>query len=167
MKKPVHQTLLVTGLILNLRFKLFLRRMTKRGTVGATISFTLALGLSSGLGIGGYYLFGKIPAIYSNPVWMAFALSLYFFLVGLFWILWPVIAAQIDEAYELSRFFNFPVRPGRLYLIQSALGLFEPSVLFFYPALLGAGLGLASSLKPGGKITLLLMLAYTIMHVTT
>lgn len=154
-----------TGLVLGLRFRLFGRRLTRRGAVGTALAVVFAAGLSLGLGAGGYLLFSAVPAIATEPVWMAFATGLFYFLLGLFWLIWPVIAAQVDEAYELGRFFVYPVRPARLYLIQSVAGLAEPAVLFFYPALLGSGLGLAQTLAPGAAATAGLMAAFTLMHV--
>jgi ABC-2 type transport system permease protein len=90
---------------------------------------------------------------------------LFFFLLGLFWVIWPVIAAQVNEAYELGRFLTYPVRPGRLYLIQFATGLLEPSVLFFYPALLGATLGIAQTHPIGWAGPVLLLFVFTLMNV--
>ena len=153
------------GLLNGLRFKLFVRRMTGRGLVGTLLALLFALGISFGLGVGAYLLFGELPQIASSPIWMAFALSMFVFLVSLFWVIWPVIAAQVDEAYELGRFFCYPVRPLRLYLVQTLAALFEPSVLFFYPALFGAGIGLSKSLAPGWAATLGLMSAYVFMNV--
>jgi len=153
------------GLLTGLRFRLFARRLTGRGLVGTFLALLFALGISLGLGVGAYLLFGTLPQIASSPVWMAFALSMFVFLVSLFWVIWPVIAAQVDEAYELGRFFCYPVRPLRLYLVQTLAALFEPSVLFFYPVLIGAGIGLSQTLAPGWAATLGLMSAYVFMNV--
>ncbi|HUU00962.1 MAG TPA: hypothetical protein VM425_05940 [Myxococcota bacterium] len=153
------------GLLTGLRFRLFARRLTGRGLVGTFMALLFALGISLGLGVGAYLLFGALPQIASSPVWMAFALSMFVFLVSLFWVIWPVIAAQVDEAYELGRFFCYPVRPLRLYLVQTLAALFEPSVLFFYPAIIGAGIGLSQTLAPGWAATLGLMSAYVFMNV--
>jgi ABC-2 type transport system permease protein len=152
-------------LILSLRFLLFARRMTGRGYWGTGLAVITALGISGGLGVGGYLLFSEVDRIAANPVWMAFSLSLYFFLLGLFWVIWPVVAAQVDEAYELGRFFCYPVRPARLYMIQSLAALFEPAVLFFYPAMIGAALGLSRTLAPGWLATSGLIIAFTLMNV--
>jgi len=152
-------------LILSLRFLLFARQMTGRGYWGTGLAILAALGLSGGLGVGGYLLFSEVGRIATNPVWMAFSLSLYFFLLGLFWVIWPVVAAQVDEAYELGRFFSYPVRPARLYMIQSTAALFEPAVLFFYPALIGAALGLSRTLMPGWLATSGLIVVFTLMNV--
>ncbi|MFC1655205.1 hypothetical protein ACFL2F_05300, partial [Myxococcota bacterium] len=129
------------------------------------VAVVLALALSLGLGVGSFLLFSAVEGIHQNPVWMAFSMGLFFFLLGLFWVIWPVIAAQVNEAYELGRFFTYPVRPGRLYLIQFATGLLEPSVLFFYPALVGATLGIAQTHPIGWSAPLLLLLAFALMNV--
>ena len=152
-------------LVLSLRFRLFARAITSRGLLGTLVAVTVALALSLGLGVGSFLLFSAVEGIYQNPVWMAFSMGLFFFLLGLFWVIWPVIAAQVNEAYELGRFFTYPVRPGRLYLIQFLTGLLEPSVLFFYPALVGAVLGIARTHPIGWGLPVLLVLAYTLMNV--
>lgn len=154
-------------LVLGLRFRLASRKLRVRGALGAGLGGLLAAGLAGALGVGSYLLFGEIEGIQKSPVWLAFSLGLWAFLLGLFWVIWPVIAAQVDEAYELGRFFRLPVRPARLYAIQSLVGLVEPAVLFFYPALLGAGLGLARGLAPGAGFSLALFAAYALMLVAT
>jgi len=154
-------------LVLGLRFRLAGRRLAGRGALGAALGGLFAAGLSGGLGYGSYFLFGRVEGIQASPVWTAFALGLWCFLLGLFWVIWPVIAAQVDEAYELGRFLGFPVRPLRLYALMTLVGLVEPAVLFFYPALLGAALGLSRGLAPGWGFSLGLMAAYTLMLVAT
>jgi ABC-2 type transport system permease protein len=155
----------VVRLVLSLRFRLFARALTSRGLLGTLVAVTVALALSLGLGVGSFLLFSEVEGIYRNPVWMAFSMGLFFFLLGLFWVIWPVIAAQVNEAYELGRFFTYPVRPGRLYLIQFLTGLLEPSVLFFYPALVGAVLGIARTHPIGWGPPVLLVVAFTLMNV--
>lgn len=155
----------VVRLVLSLRFRLFARALTSRGLLGTLVAVVLALALSLGLGLGSFLLFSAVEGIHQNPVWMAFTMGLFFFLLGLFWVIWPVIAAQVNEAYELGRFLTYPVRPGRLYLIQFATGLLEPSVLFFYPALVGATLGIAQTHPIGWVAPVLLLLAFTLMNV--
>jgi ABC-2 type transport system permease protein len=154
-------------LVLGLRFRLAARRLTGRGALGALLGGLVAAGLSLGLGWGSYLLFGRIEGIQASPVWTAFTLGLWCFLLGLFWVIWPVVAAQVDEAYELGRFLRFPVRPLRLYGLMTLVGLVEPAVLFFYPALVGAALGLSRGLAPGWGFSAGLMLAYTLMLVAT
>ena len=155
----------VVRLVLSLRFRLFARALTSRGLLGTLVAVVVALALSLGMGVGSFLLFSAVEGIHQNPVWMAFTMGLFFFLLGMFWVIWPVIAAQVNEAYELGRFFSYPVRPGRLYLIQFATGLLEPSVLFFYPALVGAVLGIAQTHPIGWGLPVLLVAAYTLMNV--
>jgi ABC-2 type transport system permease protein len=155
----------VVRLVLLLRFRLFARALTSRGILGTLAAVLVALALSLGLGAGGFLLFSAVEGIRQSPVWMAFSMGLFFFLLGLFWVIWPVIAAQVDEAYELGRFLTYPVRPGRLYLIQFLTGLLEPSVLFFYPALAGATLGIAQTHPIGWAAPLVLMLVFALMNV--
>ncbi len=151
--------------ILGLRFRLFTRRAAGRGLIGRILSWLFAMALAGGMGLGSYLLFAEVEAVRTHPVWQAFSLGLFCFLISLFWILWPVVAAQVDEAYELGRYLHFPVRPARLYGLQTLSGLLEPAVLFFYPALLGAGLGLARGPAPGAFATIALMFAYVLLNV--
>ena len=157
----------ILGLILGVRFRIFWRRFGDSGCFGSIFGALLAVSLSLGLGVGSWCLFSKVDGITSDATWMAFTLSLFTFLVGLFWVVWPVVAAQVDEAYEMERYFRFPVRPLKLYTVALLKGLFEPNVLFFYPILAGALLGLASSLEPDTGTVLVLTASYTLMCVTT
>lgn len=153
------------ALVVRLRFLLFARRLTGGGWVSGAVSLLAVAGLAAGLGVGSYLLFASVPAVAGSNIWRAFFLGLFCFLIGVFWVLWPLVAAQVDEAYELGRYLHYPVRPARLYLIQTAVGLAEPSVIFFYPALLGAGLGLARTLQPGAFATVGLMVCFALMNV--
>lgn len=155
------------ALIVGLRFRLLARKVSGAGWLGGTLTAAAMLGVAGGIGVGGYLLFSRLPIVQQSRIWMAFFLGLYFFLLGVFWVLWPVIAAQVDDAYELGRYLHYPVRPARLYAIQTVAGLLEPSTLFFYPALIGAGLGLAETLRPGWLPTVALMLCFTFMNVAT
>ncbi len=153
------------GLVVRLRFRLFGRRLSAGSWLSGGLALLTVTGLAVGLGVGSYLLFATVPAVAASKIWRAFFLGLFCFLLGVFWVLWPLVAAQVDEAYELGRYFHYPVRPARLYLIQTAVGLAEPSVIFFYPALVGAGLGLAETLRPGGFATAGLMLCFALMNV--
>ncbi len=148
-----------------MRLLVFRRRLAGRGRWGAAVALLFVLSLAAGLGLGSYLLFAKVRGIVESPVWMAFTLGLFTFLLSLFWVIWPVVAAQVDEAFEMGRLLGYPIRPARLYLIQTAVALIEPSVVFFYPALLGAALGLARSLQPGALASLGLMVCFALMNV--
>ena len=154
-------------LVLGMRFTLFTRQLGGRGIFGAVFGALVATGLAAGLGLGAWWLFARVEALAIHPVWMAFSLGLFFFLLGLFWVIWPVIAAQVNEAHEMGRYFQFPVRPIQLYAIHTGVGLLEPSVLFFYPILIGALIGLGSSLGPGWGASLGLTLCFVLMCVAT
>jgi len=154
------------GLIVRLRFQLLARRISGGSSLTGGCMALLSVGsLAVGLGVGSYLLFSTVPAVATNRVWMAFFLGLFTFLLGVFWVLWPLVAAQVDEAYELGRYLHYPVRPARLYLIHTAVSLLEPAVVFFYPALIGAGLGLHKTLAPGGPATVGLMVCFALMNV--
>jgi len=153
------------GLMIRLRFLLLARRLSGGGWISGVFALVMVATLAVSLGVGSYLLFATVPVVVASPIWRAFFLGLYCFLVGLFWVLWPLVAAQVDEAYELGRYLHYPVRPARLYLIQTAVGLAEPSVIFFYPALLGAGLGLSQTLQPGAFATAALMVCFALMNV--
>lgn len=153
----------VLRLLVALRFRLASRRLAPRGALlGATFSALLALTLALAAGWGSYRLFAG-PLARGGPIWLDFGLALFSFLLGLFWLLWPVVAAQIDEAYELSRYFVYPVRPRTLYLAQTLIALVEPATLLFAAPLVGMVIGLGAArglpLAPG----LLLLLGYTLL----
>ena len=154
-------------LTVGLRFRLFSRQFTRRGILGAVVSGILALALSMGLGIGTFFVFRRVLSLQLDPAWIPFLLSLFTFLLGLFWTIWPVVAAQVDEGHELGRFFPYPVSPRRLYLIQTAASLLEPSVLFFYPPLVGVAAALALSPETPMAITLIAMGCFVIMVVAS
>ncbi len=151
--------------MVRLRFLLMARRLSGGGWFSGGFALVMVATLAVGLGVGSYLLFSTVPLITASRIWTAFFLGLYCFLIGLFWVLWPLVAAQVDEAYELGRFLHYPVRPARLYLIQTAVALAEPSVIFFYLALVGAGLGLAQTLQPGPFATVGLMVCFALMNV--
>lgn len=152
-------------LVGGMRLKVFRRRLAGRGRWGAGVALLFVLALAGGLGLGSYLLFAEVRGIVESPVWMAFSLSLFTFLLSLFWVIWPVVAAQVDEAFEMGRLLGYPIRPARLYFIQTAVALIEPSVAFFYPALLGAALGLSRNLQPGALATVGLMVCFSLMNV--
>jgi ABC-2 type transport system permease protein len=158
---------LTLRLVLGMRFTLFTRQLGGRGAIGAIFGALVATGMAAGLGLGAWWLFARVDVLSIHPVWMAFSLGLFFFLLGLFWVIWPVIAAQVNEAHEMGRYFQFPVRPIQLYAIHTGVGLLEPSVLFFYPILAGALIGLGSSLRPGWGAALGLTLCFVLMCVAT
>ena len=155
----------LVGELALLRVRLLGRRLGGTGWAGASLSALAMLCAAGGLGLGGYVLFSRVPVLHESRIWMAFFLALYFFLLGVFWILWPLVAAQVDDATELGRFLHYPIRPRRLYLVQTLSALLAPSAFFFYPALVGAGLGLSESLRPGALPTLLLMVCFALMCV--
>lgn len=153
----------VVRLLVALRFRLASRRLAPRGAMlGATFSALLALTVALAAGWGSYQLFAG-PLARGGPIWLDFGLALFSFLLGLFWLLWPVVAAQIDEAYELSRYFVYPVRPRTLYLAQTIIALVEPATLLFVAPLVGMVVGLGAArglpLAPG----LLLLIGYTLL----
>lgn len=152
-------------LTVGLRFRLFSRQFTRRGVLGAVVSGVLAMGLSLGLGMGTFFAFRRVLSLQLDPAWIPFLLALFTFLLGLFWTIWPVVAAQVDEGHELGRFFPYPVSPRRLYLIQTAASLLEPSVLFFYPPLVGVAAALALSRETPMAITLISMGCFVVMVV--
>jgi ABC-2 type transport system permease protein len=136
---PSLATLL--GCLLLLRF----RARAGRGPL-ASAGRALPLAAALGLGVASYLLFTAIPALREEPIWRAFALQLFSFLLSLFWLLWPLVAAQVDDSYELGRFLGFPISPRRLYAAQTLTAALEPATLAFYPALVGAALGVMRGL---------------------
>ena len=162
---PAPGRLETAGLLLRLRFTLFLRGRRGRGWLGAGLAALLALALSLLLAAAVYQLLTRVPGIRTEPLWTAFSLALLSFLLGVFWILWPVVAAHIDESSELRRFQPFPVRPGRLYLVHTLVALVEPAALFFYPLLAGLGLGVYTLLGGTAPLLVVCLLAFAWMNV--
>ncbi|MEM4243208.1 MAG: hypothetical protein QXP44_00205 [Candidatus Bathyarchaeia archaeon] len=157
--------LATAGLVLELRFRLALRGRSRAGVLAHLSAGALGLGVAGALGAGSYWLFASAPGVSSHPVWQAFALSLGAFLIGLFWIIWPVVASHIDESSELKRFLLMPARPARLFLIHTLVALFEPATLFFYPLLGGMMLGLSRTLgTPPGQMVALAV-CFSLMNV--
>ena len=144
-------------LLVGLRVRLASRRLAPTGAVvGTALSLLLALAVALAAGWGNYWLFSG-PLARGGPIWLDFGLALFSFLLGLFWLLWPVVAAQIDEAYELSRYFVYPVRPRTLYLAQTLIAVVEPATLLFVAPLCGmiVGLGAARGLSLTSALPLL------------
>jgi hypothetical protein len=137
-------------LMVGLRLRLARRQLGGSGWIGAVVGVLLLGGLAALLGLGSYLLLTRLPAL-EERIWLAFALGLLSFLLSLFWVTWPVIAAQIEESSELGRYLHLPVSPARLYLVQTIAALGEPGVLFFFPALLGisAAMAVRFGLDPG------------------
>jgi ABC-2 type transport system permease protein len=151
------------ALLFALRLRLTSRRPAPGARLGAGLSAAVGLGLAVGAAWGTYVLVARLltPA---GPIWLRFGVSLLTFLLGLLWLLWPLIAAQVDEAFELSRFAHFPLRPRRLYLAQTLLSLVEPAALLFYAPLCGLLAALAPQLPIGQALGL--CAAYVLMSVT-
>lgn len=162
------------ALLFGLRLRLASRRLAPGARVGAALSAAIGLGLASAAAWGTYLLFARVLTV-AGPIhlrgdesaefiWLRFGLSLLTFLLGLLWLLWPLIAAQVDEAFELSRFAHYPLRPRRLYLAQTLLSLVEPAALLFYAPLCGLLVALAPRLPLAPALAL--CAAYVLMCVT-
>lgn len=150
-------------LLVALRLRLAGRRLAPAGAVvGAGFSGLLALSVALAAGWGSYWLFAG-PLARGGAIWLDFGLALFSFLLGLFWLLWPVVAAQIDEAYELSRYFVYPVRPRTLYLAQTIIAFFEPATLLFAAPLVGMTIGLGAARGLPLAPALLLLVGYAFM----
>ncbi|MBW2731243.1 MAG: hypothetical protein JRH20_02560 [Deltaproteobacteria bacterium] len=121
-------------LLIELRFTLAWRRP---GRVTATLPAAFGVFIAASLAWLASRLLNLSAQSSAPETWLPFSLALLLFLTGLFWVLWPILAAQVDEAYELQRYLAYPVRPTRLYLAHTLLGFFEPTALLFYP-LVGA-----------------------------
>lgn len=122
-------------LLIGLRFAIAWRRESR--LLGALPGALFGLLLATALAFSGGRLLELSAHSPAPATWLPFSLTLLVFLTGLFWALWPVLAARVDEAYELDRYLAYPLRPARLYLAHTLLGFFEPTALLFYP-LLGA-----------------------------
>jgi ABC-2 type transport system permease protein len=131
------------ALLAGLRLRLLVRRLGGKGRFGALIGILFGLALAAALAIattlGLQFLIAR-----GGVVWTRFGLALSTFLTALFWVLWPVIALQVDEAQELDRYLHWPIKVSRLYLTQLTLSTLEPAALIFYPLLFGIVVALSS-----------------------
>lgn len=153
------------GLLLRLRFTLFLRGRQGRGWLGAGLAALLALSVSLLLATAILWLFTHVGGIRNEPLWTAFTLALVSFLLGIFWLLWPVVAAHIDESSELRRFLVYPLPPARLYLVHTLVAMVEPAALFFYPLLASLGWGVLAVLGGSVPLALTCLAAFAWMNV--
>ncbi len=126
-----------------LRLILFARGRQGRKAFGVVLSATVLLSVSAGAGLATRWLFAGVDAVRWNPLWIRFFAALVAFLLSLFWILWPVVAAHIDESSEMSRFHSLPLRPRQVYLLHTFAAAVEPATVLFYGVLLGLCLGLS------------------------
>lgn len=134
------------------------------GAAPALVGLAVLVAIGAALGIGAYLMLAH-PAVAASPRWSRFLLRLLVFFVSIVFVVWPVLAAGVDEHSELSRFATFPIRPIELFVASSISGLFEPRSLVFYPLIVGGALGYAAQRPFPAAPGALLIAAYFVFNV--
>jgi hypothetical protein len=152
-------------LLLALRLRLSARRGSRNAAIGGSLFALLSLVAVGALGWGGYRLTVLLSQAQAASTWLHFMLALLTFLLALFWVIWPVVAAQINEAGELGRYLLFPIAPRRFHLAQTVTALVEPTSLLFTAPLIGviAALGQAAALPV--SLAWLPLLCFVLMNI--
>lgn len=127
-------------LLFLLRFQISGNRGRGGGLLGSAIGLLGLLGSGSGVAFAVHAAFAH-KAVAAAPLLEMFLFQLLGFLVGVSWVMWPIVAAGVDDSAELSRFTTMPIAPWRLFLASSLSALFEPRALTFYPVLVAAAVG--------------------------
>jgi len=113
----------------------------------AGLSFLLSASPAIPLFYATYRLMAWAP-IAESPLWTRFFFDLLSFVCTCVWICWPVLAAEVDDHAELSRFKTLPIPPLRLLLASSLGALTEPLAVILYAPMLGATLALLRAHPP-------------------
>ncbi|MFZ0637104.1 MAG: hypothetical protein WA755_11445 [Candidatus Acidiferrales bacterium] len=128
--------------IAGLRWRLLLNSLrTIRGRLElisrVIIGFSLgmlAFGGSIALGVLGYFAVQNEKPVYLVGV---------FWLIFLFWQLYPVMGSMMAESFDFGSLLRFPVRFSSFYLLSLAYGFFDPVSLICSLWLTGLLLGIA------------------------
>jgi hypothetical protein len=148
-------------LIFWLKWKLTLRGYQRSSTaaVGALIGIFLILPAMGAVGFVSYLGFVNMPPPYPQHLLRAALLGIYFF-----WILSPLMGFAVNETFDVTKLFVYPISIRQLLLGSIAGSLVDFPVLFLMPVLFAAFLGFAG----GGEgailtaTTLVLFLAHTL-----
>ena len=79
--------------------------------------------------------------------------------IYLIWVTTPLLGFQLNESYDLTRLFVYPVSPTRLFAGSLLGGLLDRATLLLLPVL-GVLLALSSPTPPAFVLTLLLLLLF-------
>ncbi|MDF1562320.1 MAG: hypothetical protein P1V51_04710 [Deltaproteobacteria bacterium] len=102
----------------------------------------------------------------ASLLWTRFFFDLLAFVSTTVWIFWPVLAADVDDHAEVSRFATLPIAPLRLLVASTAAALFEPLALVVSAPVLGASLAFLSRHPPRSwALVVLALLGWALLSI--
>jgi len=156
------------GAVVELRARLFLRRLRGKGGTAEGI----ALGLLFLLAIPGSLVFASLvgsgshrAALLRSGPGVALSLSAIFFGV---WQTWTAVSLSLADrdALDLRRFLAYPIAPGRVYAFGLATSVLGDPFALFWLIVLGGVLAGAAFARPGAWV-LVLALALALFSAAT
>ena len=102
-------------------------RRNRMKVVGAVLSLVVFLPLSFGAAFGLHWVAREIPAL--APALTRAALAA----VYLVWAVTPLLGFQLNESYDLTKLFTYPVTPRRIFLGSVLGSLLDLPVLLTLP----------------------------------
>lgn len=125
--------------------------------VAATVLFTLPASVA--IALGAFFAFRNVPAPYPGHILQAALLLIY-----LIWLLTPLFGYSLNESYDVSRLFIYPLTMRQIFTATIAASIMDFTVLLLLPALaavvLGFTYGPVSFVFSG--VTILLFLFHTL-----
>lgn len=146
--RPVWRLLLWLKWVLTLRG--YQRSRIK--AAGAVVALLVFMPMSIGYAFGAYYL-----AVHAHR----FAPDVYNFVLGSIYLLWifaPLIGFSVNESYDPSRLFIYPVSYVVIYACALAGGIFDYTLLPLVPVALALGLAASHSIVAAAASACLLAL---------
>ena len=124
----------MVGVFVRLKLRVLRSRLGAAGIL-STLGFVLVWLAGIGSGVAGMALLSLLPR-FAPGIATPLAVGV-FFLVGLAWVVGPVIAASIDDALDVRRFELLPIPTVQLGIGLLAAGLVGPGSLATIIALVG------------------------------
>jgi len=151
------------GLILGLRWRLFRNSLrTMRGRLDAVSQALLWLMMAGlmfgggfGMGFGAYLLIAHGEANRLGDL---------FWVVLLFWQLYPLLSGAGGARFDFAHLLRFPLRYGSFFALSLAYGLFDPSAVISLFWLLCLSVGVAAARASLFPWALLVVLAFAAMN---
>ncbi len=148
-------------ILFGLKWRLTLRgyRRSRSAVIGALLFVLLfgplALGGATGLG----FLFVHVRAPYNEHVLRAVLLGIY-----LFWVLAPLLGYALNDSYDITRLFVYPVSVRRIFSGAIFGALLDMPTLLLLPTLLAAVIGFSHGIASAvlALIGVLLFLFHTL-----
>lgn len=157
MPEPLPGPLRHTLLLWRLRLWLTGGHRPGRARVLSVLAYLASASPAVPLFYAGWALLTWEPVLASR-LWTRFFFDLLAFVSTTVWICWPVMAADVDDHAEVSRFATLPITPLRLLVASTAAALFEPLALVVSAPVLGAAWAFLSHHPP--RSWLLVALAF-------